>query len=76
MAGVPQRHSTIFSQRFIKVFRALVAYVVLEDIIRDKGLVNRGVLVGLQVNKRFFRHALVCSLFCWFTFLLVKFWQS
>lgn len=45
-------------------FGELAAYVVLENIIRNQGLVDAGILVGLEMNKRFFRHALVCGFLC------------
>jgi hypothetical protein len=38
------------------------AYVVLEDIVRNKGFVDARVLVGPQMDKGLLRHALVCSL--------------
>lgn len=34
-----------------------------EDIIRDQGLVDTRILVGLEMDKRLFRHALVRCLF-------------
>jgi len=45
-------------------FGERATYVVLENIIRDQGLVDAGILVGLEMDKRFFRHALVCGFLC------------
>jgi hypothetical protein len=38
------------------------AHIVFEDIIRNQGLVDTRILVGLEMDESFFRHALMCDL--------------
>ena len=48
------------SQQNIPRIRALLAaYIMFEDVVRDEGFVDAGVLVRLQMNQRLFGDALM-----------------
>jgi hypothetical protein len=57
-------HYSNLSILFRAFVRGLEAYVVLEDVIRNQRFVDTGIFVRLQMDKSFFRHALMCGLLC------------
>lgn len=62
MAAIPQTHSTIITSVDIRgTCGTLVAYIVLENVIRNKGLVDARVFVRLEVSEGFLGNALMCS---------------
>lgn len=61
MATIPQTHSTIaVSAGVLCALEGIsMAYIMFEDIVRDEGLVDTRILVGLEMYKRLFGHALM-----------------
>ena len=62
------RSSTKAFHYMFSVWRLLgsssVTYIVLQDVIRNKGFIDTRIFVGFQMNKGFLRNALVCSFLC------------